>query len=296
MKTTTIATPNSGLIRVAAAVALCAAAGGCDTLSNLNPFDTSEKYEMKITPDIPPERIYDQGLGRLKNSDHEGAAKKFSDLGRTYPSSDWARKGLIMEAFANYEGQRYDDAITASKTYLQKYPNTKDAAYAQYLFAMSNFNQIPDTTRDQERSEKALAALQDLVQKHPTSEYAGDARYRINVAKDQIAGNYMEVGRFYLERRNYTAAINRFRDVVSKYQTTRHVEEALERLTEAYMALGLTSEAQTAAAVLGHNFPNSQWYKDAYALVRSNGLEPREDTGSWISKQFKTFRVATIGR
>lgn len=292
----TIAKTRGCVLRLALIAAAATTLAGCDTLSNLNPFDTSERYEMKITPDIPAERIYDQGLGRLKNSDHAGAAKKFSDLGRTYPTSDWARKGLIMEAFANYEGQRYDEAITASKSYLQRYPKTKDAAYAQYLYAMSNFNQIPDTTRDQDRSEKALAALQDLVQKYPSSEYVGDARYRINVARDQVAGSIMEVGRFYLERRNYTAAINRFRDVVSKYQTTRHVEEALQRLTEAYMALGLTGEAQTAAAVLGHNFPNSQWYKDAYALIRSNGLEPREDSGSWISKSFRGFRVAALGQ
>lgn len=295
MKTETIV-GRGALIRAVALGACALGLAGCDTLSNLNPFDNSEKYEMKVTADVAPERMYDQGLARLKNSDHEGASKKFADLGRNYPQSEWARKGLIMEAFANYEGQRWDEAITASRSYLAKYPNTKDAAYAQYLYAMSNFNQIPDTTRDQDRSEKALAALNDLVQKYPKSEYASDARQRINVARDQLAGNIMEVGRFYLERRNYTAAINRFRDVVSKYQNTRHAEEALQRLTEAYMALGITAEAQTAAAVLGHNFPNSQWYKDAYALVRSNGLEPREDTGSWISKSFKGFRVATLGQ
>jgi len=292
----TIAKRRGGLARLALLAAAATTLAGCDTLSNLNPFDNSEKYEMKVTADVPPERMYDQGLGRLKNNDHEGAAKKFAEIGRNYPQSDWARKGLIMEAFANYDGQLWEGAITASRSYLQKYPNTKDAAYAQYLFAMSNFNQIPDTTRDQERAEKALIALNDLVQKYPNSEYASDARYRINVARDQLAGAQMEVGRFYLEKRNYTAAINRFREVVSKYQNTRHVEEALERLTEAYMALGLTGEAQTAAAVLGHNFPNSQWYKDAYSLVRSNGLEPREDTGSWISKTFKGAKVATLGQ
>nr|WP_133772987.1 outer membrane protein assembly factor BamD [Enterovirga rhinocerotis] len=283
-------------LRAALIAGVAAGLGGCDTLSNLNPFDTSEKYEMKVTADVPPERMYDQGLARMRNGDREGAARRFGEIGRNYPQSEWARKGLIMQAFANYEAQKYDDAITSSRSYLQKYPNTKDAAYAQYLYAMSNFNQIPDTSRDQERSEKALAGLTELVQKYPNSEYAADARYRIQVARDQLAGAQMEVGRYYLERRNYTAAINRFRDVVSKYQTTRHVEEALQRLTEAYMALGLTGEAQTAAAVLGHNFPNSQWYKDAYSLVRSNGLEPREDADSWISKTFKGFRVAALGR
>ena len=283
------------LARLLAFSMLTAGLAGCDSLASLNPFDTAEKYEMKITPDVPAERVYDQGLSRLKNGDHDAAAKRFADLSRNYPYSEWARRGLIMEAFANYEGAKWDDAITASKSYISKYPNTKDTPYAQYLLAMSNFNQIPDTTRDQDRSDKALKALQELVEKYPKSEYVGDARYRIEIARDQLAGNIMEVGRYYLERRNYTAAINRFRDVVSKYQKTRHVEEALERLTEAYMALGLTGEAQTAAAVLGHNFPDSPWYKDSYALVQSNGLEPREDTGSWISRSFKAFRVAAVG-
>ena len=281
---------NTALV-LAGALAL----GGCDSLAKLNPFDQGEKYEMKIVADVPAEKMYDEGLGRLKKSDHEGAAKKFSDLGKAYPYSEWSRKGLIMEAYANYEGRKWEDAITASKSYLSKYPNTKDAAYAQYLYAMSNYNQIPDVTRDQDRSEKALTALQELVDKFPKSEYVADARQRLQVARDQLAGREMEVGRYYLEKRNYTAAINRFREVVAKYQTTRHVEEALERLTEAYMALGLTGEAQNSAAVLGHNFPDSRWYKDAYALLKSGGLEPREDASSPVSRAFKGLKSFALG-
>jgi outer membrane protein assembly factor BamD len=281
---------NTALV-LAGALAL----GGCDSLAKLNPFDQGEKYEMKIVADVPAEKMYDEGLGRLKKSDHEGAAKKFSDLGKAYPYSEWSRKGLIMEAYANYEGRKWEDAITASKSYLSKYPNTKDAAYAQYLYAMSNYNQIPDVTRDQDRSEKALTALQELVEKFPKSEYVADARQRLQVARDQLAGREMEVGRYYLEKRNYTAAINRFREVVAKYQTTRHVEEALERLTEAYMALGLTAEAQNSAAVLGHNFPDSPWYKDSYALLKSGGLEPREDASSPVSRAFKGLKSFALG-
>jgi outer membrane protein assembly factor BamD len=281
---------NTALV-LAGALAL----GGCDSLAKLNPFDQGEKYEMKIVADVPAEKMYDEGLGRLKKSDHEGAAKKFGDLGKAYPYSEWSRKGLIMEAYANYEGRKWEDAITASKSYLSKYPNTKDAAYAQYLYAMSNYNQIPDVTRDQDRSEKALTALQELVEKFPKSEYVADARQRLQVARDQLAGREMEVGRYYLEKRNYTAAINRFREVVAKYQTTRHVEEALERLTEAYMALGLTGEAQNSAAVLGHNFPDSRWYKDAYALLKSGGLEPREDASSPVSRAFKGLKSFALG-
>jgi outer membrane protein assembly factor BamD len=275
----------------AAARAVVLVAGGltltaCDTLSALNPFG-GEKYKMEIVPDVPANKLYDEGLGRIKSGDHEGAAKKFAHIYKHNPQSEWSRKALIMSAYANYEGKRWEEAINDSKRYIQLHPSSQDTAYAYYLLAMSNYNQIPDVSRDQERAEKALAALQELVNKYPKSEYVSDARHRIQVARDQIAGNQMEVGRFYLEKRNYTGAINRFRDVVAKYQTTRHVEEALMRLTEAYMALGITDEAQTAAAVLGHNFPDSQWYKDSYTLLRSGGLQPREDTGSWISRAFK---------
>ncbi len=260
---------------------------GCDTISSLNPFDKGDTYKPEIVADVPAEQIYNDGLARIQKKDYEGAAKKFSSLDKQYPYSEWSRKGLIMEAYANYEGGLYEEAITAAKRYLQSHPNTPDAAYAQYLMASSYYDQIPDITRDQEKSERALLALQDLIQRYPSSEYVADAKKKIQVASDQLAGKEMEVGRFYLQKRNYSGAINRFRSVVARYQTTRHVEEALERLTEAYMAMGIVSEAQTAAAVLGHNFPDSPWYKDAYALLTKGGVEPRENSESWISKAFR---------
>jgi outer membrane protein assembly factor BamD len=260
---------------------------GCDTLSSINPFDKSETYKPEIVADVPAEQIYNDGLARVQKRDFEGAAKKFASLDKQYPYSDWSRRGLIMEAYANYEGGLYDEAITASRRYLQQHPNTSDAAYAQYLMASSYYDQIPDITRDQEKSERAILSLQELVQRYPTSEYVADAKKKIQVASDQLAGKELEVGRFYLQKRNYSGAINRFRSVVARYQTTRHVEEALQRLTEAYMAMGIVNEAQTAAAVLGHNFPDSPWYKDAHALLTKGGVEPREDSGSWISKAFR---------
>jgi outer membrane protein assembly factor BamD len=280
------------------ALAACAfALAGCDTIDKINPFGGGEKYKMEIVADVPAEQLYNQGLSRIQTSDYEGAAKKFGELDKHYPYSEWSRKALIMTAYSHYEGKAYEDAITTSKRYLQLHPASKDAAYAQYLMAMSYYNQIPDVTRDQERSEKALAAMNELVERYPKSEYVADVRYKLQVARDQLAGKEMEVGRYYLDKRNYTAAINRFRTVVSKYQTTRHIEEALMRLTEAYMALGLSGEAQTAGAVLGHNFPDSQWYRDAHTLLRSGGLEPREDAGSWISRSFRGLtRTVGLGR
>jgi outer membrane protein assembly factor BamD len=192
-----------------------------------------------------------------------------------------------MEAYANYEGGLYDETVTSARRYLQRYPNTSDAAYAQYLMASAYYDQIPDITRDQEKSQRAILALTELIERYPNSEYVADAKKKIQVASDQLAGKELEVGRFYLQKRNYSGAINRFRNVVARYQTTRHVEEALQRLTEAYMAMGIVDEAQTAAAVLGHNFPDSPWYKDAHALLIKGGLEPRENSESWISKAFR---------
>ncbi|TXN23630.1 MULTISPECIES: outer membrane protein assembly factor BamD [Methylobacterium] len=267
--------------------------GYCGFLDNLDPSNWfAEKYKPEVQADIPADKLYSEGLANLEDRNFEIASQKFDDLDKRYAYSDWSRKALLMTAYSNYEGQKYDDAISASKRYLQRHPATKDAAYAQYLMAMSQYKQIPDVTRDQDRSEKALVALTELVQKYPTSEYAADAKAKIQITRDQLAGKEMEVGRYYLEKRNFPAAINRFRDVVSKYQTTRHAEEALERLTEAYMALGITAEAQTAAAVLGHNFPDSPWYKDAFALLQTGGLEPREEKGSWLSKIYR----GVIGR
>jgi outer membrane protein assembly factor BamD len=267
---------------------------GCDTVAdsieNFNPFSDKKPYKPEVVNDVPADQLYNDGLGRMANSDYTSAAKKFAAIDKQYPYTDVARKGLLMTAFTQYQGHQYDEAVTSAKRYIEQNPKSDDAAYAQYLMAMSYYNQITDVSRDQDRTEKAAQALQQLIQTYPNSEYAPDARYKLQVALDNLAGAQMYVGRYYLEKRQYSAAINRFRQVVGHYQTTRHVEEALERLTEAYFALGITSEAQTAAAVLGHNFPDSPWYKDAYKLLQTNGLEPREDKGSWLSRAMEGFK------
>ncbi len=269
----------------AAAAMVALQLGGCSSLESFNPFG-AEKYETKILPDVPADDIYNQGVARLAKRDHDGATKKFAELDKQYPFSDYGRKGLLMTTYSQYSSGAYDDAIASGNRYYTSYPNSPDAPYALYLEAMSYYAQIPDISRDQNQSEKALDLFSQIVAKYPTSEYAGDAKFKIQVTRDQIAGKEMSVGRFYLQRHNYVASINRFRTVIGKYQTTRHTEEALARLTEAYMALGITNEAQTAAAVLGHNFPDSQWYKDSITLLQSGGLEPREDQGSIIYRTF----------
>src|SRR5689334_16077627 len=189
-----------------------------------------------------------------------------------------------MTAYASYNQVDFDSCSGAATRYVTLHPGSPDAAYAQYLIAASHYDQIPDISRDQARTEKAINALQEVVRKYPTSEYSVSAKAKIEGARDQLAGKEMDIGRYNLDRRNYTGAINRFKTVVTQYQTTRHVEEALERLTEAYLAIGVVGEAQTAAAVLGHNFPDSPWYKDAYKLVKQGGVEPTINAGSWLSK------------
>jgi outer membrane protein assembly factor BamD len=243
--------------------------------------------EDKILDD-PADKIYNEGLFLLnQKKDYKAAAKRFEEVDRQHPYSEWARKALLMSAFSHYEQREYDEAIAAAKRYVTLHPGTPDAAYAQYLIASSFFDQIPDVSRDQGRTEKAIQALEEVIRKYPNTEYAASARRKADVGRDQLAGKEMDVGRYYLNKKNFPGAINRFKVVVTQYQRTRHVEEALTRLTEAYMALGIVEEAQTAAAVLGHNFPDSRWYKEAYELVRAGGLEPNESPTSWISRAFK---------
>ncbi len=257
---------------------------GCGTGELWDKFTAKEDKFV----DEPADKIYNEGLYLLnKKSDPRAASKKFEEVDRQHPYSDWARKSLLMSAYSFYEAGDYDSCIGAATRYVTLHPGSADAAYAQYLIGASYFDQIPDISRDQGGTQKAIDMLEEVVRKYPTSEYATTAKRKIEAARDQLAGKEMEVGRYYMKRRDYTAAINRFKTVVTRYQTTRHVEEALARLTEAYMSIGIVGEAQTAAAVLGHNFPDSKWYQDAYNLVKSGGLQPSENQGSWISKAFK---------
>ena len=261
----------------AAALSLAVALAGCSL------FDTD-----KVVPDEPADKLYNEGLFLLnQKKDPKEAAKKFEEVDRQHPYSEWARKSLIMSAYAYYEAGAYEESVTAARRYITLHPGSPDAAYAYFLIGSSNFDQIAEVSRDQERTEKAVAALDEVVRKYPSSEYAVAAKRKIEVARDQLAGKEMDIGRWYMQRRDYTGAINRFKVVVTRYQTTRHVEEALLRLTEAYLTLGIVDEAQTSAAVLGHNFPDSRWYKDAYNLVQTKGLQPSENKGSWISRAFK---------
>ena len=247
-------------------------------------FNKDDDY----VPDDPADKLYNEGLFLLnQKQDYEGAAKKFDEVDRQNPYSDWARKALLMSAYSYYQAKKYDDCVNAAKRYVTLHPGSSDAAYAQYLIGASYYDQIQDVNHDQARADKAVGALTEVLRKYPDSEYAIQAKKKIEMARDQLAGKELQVGRYYLEHRDFIGAINRFKVVVTQFQTTREVEEALARLTEAYLSLGIIDEAQTAAAVLGHNFPDSPWYKDAYSLMKSAGVEPNENKDSWISRAFK---------
>lgn len=243
--------------------------------------------DEELVETTPADVLYNQGLAAMQSGKPTQALKKFEDLDRQHPYSQLAKKSIMLQAYSNFERGAYIDTIQAGKRFVMLYPSDPDAAYAQYLVAESYQRQIPDITRDQAIAKEALDAYTELVTKWPSSEYAKDARVKIEMTRDQLAGKEMEIGRFYLSKARHLAAINRFKTVVSQYQTTRHIEEALARIVESYYALGVVSEAQTAAAVLGHNFPESQWYKDSYTLLKNGGYEPTENRSSWISKAFQ---------
>ncbi len=244
-----------------------------------------KKPETAVNVD-PPDVLYNEALANLDAGDSRRAASKFDEIDKEHPYSDYARKAILMSAYVHFRRAQYQDAINDAERYVTLFPANEDAAYAQYLIGESYFRQIPDVTRDQDIAQKAMDAMNVILQKYPDSVYAEDARRTVEVARDQLAGKEMQIGRYYQERHEYVAAVNRFKSVVEDYQTTRHVEEALERLTESYLALGLVQDAQTAAAVLGHNFPDSQWYKDAYKILGEAGVVPEENKGSWISRAF----------
>ena len=243
---------------------------------------TPQQYQER-----PVEQIYADAWAQINKNNWEEAAKQFNEVDRQHPYSIWARRAMLMSAFCSYQANKYGDAVATADQYISLHPGSHEVAYAFYLKAISLYEQIVDVNRDQANTQGALVALQDVVQRFPDTEYARDATLKIDLTQDHLAGKEMAVGRYYLTRGDYIGAINRFRVVVQQYQTTPQIAEALERLTEAYYALGLDSEAQTAAAVLGANYPGSQWYTDAYNILKGRNLKPKEDKGSWISQAFR---------
>jgi outer membrane protein assembly factor BamD len=221
--------------------------------------------------------LYNEALDSLLNDLPRQAARGFEEVERQHPYSEWATRAQLMSAYALYEANAYDEAVAAARRFIDLHPGHKDVAYAHYLIGVCYYERISDVGRDQRMTEDAYRAFEELIRRFPDSEYARDAQLKADLARDHLAGKEMEIGRYYLQRGKYVASINRFRNVVERFQTTTHVAEALHRLTEAYLALGVEPEAQRTAAVLGYNFPNSPWYVDSYALLTGETVElPRQ--------------------
>lgn len=231
----------------------------------------------------PAEDFYNMGLNALADNNYDAAVSNFDEVERQHPYSSWAPRAQLMAAYAHYRAQEYADAILALDRFIQLNPGHPNIDYAYYMKAICYYEQISDVERDQSMTREALDTLEEVVNRFPDSAYARDAELKIDLAVDHLAGKHMSIGRYYLRRGEYLAAINRFQTVVRDYQTTTHVPEALHRLVEAYMALGVYDEAQSTAAVLGHNYPGSEWYIDSYALLTGEDLRPERREGSWIS-------------
>ena len=258
---------QSSMKGLAAALLLAAAAvaGGCAS---------SNDAAKALNPD-PPAKMYAEADAMMGKGKYEEAAKRFEELDRDHPYAPEARRAIVMAAYAYYKGGKLPEAIASAERYTALHPGTKDAALAHHIIASANFDEIKDPMRDQTATRKALSELKILRQRYPDSPYSRQAENRIRIAMDILAANEMTVGRYYQKQGNWVAAVNRYKVVVTEYQTTAHVEEALYRLVEANMSLGIVTEAQSAAAVLGHNFPQSDWYNHAYALLKTGGTSPQ---------------------
>jgi outer membrane protein assembly factor BamD len=255
------------------------ALAGC---SSFNLFGPPKIKEEVI---VPPAVLYQSAIKDMDAQRYNTAIATLEKLERQSPTSDYAERAKLMQVYGNYRIGKFDEAVLAADRFLAIFPGSKETAYVLWLKGTSYFAQIKDITRDQQLSRDAIETYQLLISNYPKSEHAKDARDKMVIAVDQLAGKEMSVGRYYLGNGQYTAAINRFRVVVETFQTSSHIEEALYRLTEGYLALGLVNEAQTAAAVLGHNYPSSTWYSSAYNLLNKQGLEPKVVDGNWIATQ-----------
>lgn len=257
--------------------------GGGGVFGNL--FQGSNQEPSLET--FTPEEIYKRAERELASSDVDNAVRLFGEVERLYPYSEWAKRALIMQAFAYHADRNYEDSRASAQRFLDFYPADEDAPYAQYLLAISFYDQIDQVGRDQGLTFQALQALRTVIERYPESEYAKSSILKFDLAFDHLAGKEMEIGRYYLKRGHFTAAINRFRVVVEEFQTTSHTAEALHRLVESYLSLGLTNEAQTAAAILGYNYQSTGFYQDSFNLLKGRGLEPEAAGTGWLQDIYR---------
>lgn len=268
-------------IRLAAMAVAALMVTGCETVGDMFSSD-----EVPIE-NLSAREIFDQAEALLASGNAEGAAKQFDEVERLYPFSQLAKRAMILSAYASYEAGAAPTARASAKRYLELYPSDKDAPYAQHLIALSYYDRIVDVGRDQATTRSALRELQEVTRRFPNSDFARDAKLKIDLANNHLAGKEMTIGRYYLKRGHYIAATNRFKVVIEMYGTTSHVPEALHRLVEAYLSLGLNREAQTAAAVLGENFVGSDWYVASFALLTDRDLRPERSSDGFFDRIYR---------
>jgi len=266
---------TSGTRQIATALALSVVLAGCAANA---PVPLEE---------LSAQSIYERAEFELSINQPDDAAELFAEVERLYPYSEWAKRALIMQAFAFHQDRNYESSRATAQRFIDFYPADEDAAYAQYLLALSYYDQIDDVGRDQGLTFQALQALRTVIERYPDSEYARSAILKFDLAFDHLAAKEMEIGRYYLKRGHYAAAINRFRIVVEDFQTTTHTAEALHRLVESYLSLGLPAEAQTAGAILGYNYQGSDWYEDSFALLTGQGLRPEALGTGWLRTVYR---------
>ncbi len=263
--------PSHRSTKLAAALALSLLITGCSILGG------TDRRERLAYVERPAENIYNEGMDQMERNDLGKAKLLFQEVERQHPFSKWARRSMLMTAYANYLSADYEEAVSTAQRFISLHPGNESTPYAYYLIAMSYYDQIYDVGRDQATTTSAEAALQQVVRRYPDSDYARDALLKLELTHDHLAGKEMSVGRYYLRENQQLAAIGRFKTVAREFETTSHVEEAMHRLVEAYVSLGIIEEAKLVGSVLGYNYPNSEWYSDSYELLQRFGIDLNEE-------------------
>ena len=249
--------------------------------------DSQNNIGIGVSEDKAAEEIFNSGERDLIRRRYNDAAEKFKEVERLYPYSDWAKRALIMQVYSFHKDKEYENVVSAANRFIEFHPKDKDIPYAYYLIGLSYYDQVLAIGRDQKLTQEALRIFKLIIKEYPDSEYASNSQIKYDFLKNQLASKEMEVGRYYLKRSHYVSAINRFRGIIEDFSTTSQVPEALHRLVEAYLSLGLTDEAQTAGAILGYNYKSNEWYERSFELLRSKGLKPKSLGNSWLSQIYR---------
>ena len=249
--------------------------------------DSQNNIGIGVSEDKAAEEIFNSGERELIRRRYKDAAEKFKEVERLYPYSDWAKRALIMQVYSFHKDKEYENVVSAANRFIEFHPKDKDIPYAYYLIGLSYYDQVLAIGRDQKLTQEALKIFKLIIKEYPDSEYASSSQIKFDFLKNQLASKEMEVGRYYLKRSHYVSAINRFRGIIEDFSTTSQVPEALHRLVEAYLSLGLTDEAQTAGAILGYNYKSNEWYERSFELLRSKGLKPKSLGNSWLSQIYR---------